>query len=54
MKLEGIKRLLADSGDRLIALEARGGRAAETPEVVSAAELAERLRRHPATTRASS
>ncbi len=44
MKLEGIRRLLADSGERLIALKRAAGEAAETPEIVSAAELGERLR----------
>jgi DNA-binding transcriptional MerR regulator len=44
MKLEGIKRLLGDSGERLIALKRAAGEAAEAPEVVSAAELGERLR----------
>jgi DNA-binding transcriptional MerR regulator len=44
MKLEGIRRLLGDSGERLIALKRAAGEAAETPEIVSAAELGERLR----------
>jgi DNA-binding transcriptional MerR regulator len=44
MKLEGIKRLLSDSGERLIALKRAAGEAAETPEVVSSTELGERLR----------
>ena len=44
MKLDGIKRLLGDSGERLIALKRAAGEVAETPEIVSAAELGERLR----------
>jgi DNA-binding transcriptional MerR regulator len=44
MKLDGIKRLLGDSGERLIALRRAAGEAAETPEIVSASELGERLR----------
>jgi DNA-binding transcriptional MerR regulator len=44
MKLEGIKRLLGDSGERLIALKRAAGEVAETPEIVSSAELGERLR----------
>jgi DNA-binding transcriptional MerR regulator len=44
MKLEGIKRLLSDSGERLIALKRAADEPAETPEVVSAAELGRRLR----------
>jgi DNA-binding transcriptional MerR regulator len=44
MKLEGIRRLLGDSGERLIALKRAAGEAAETPEIVSAASLGERLR----------
>ena len=44
LKLEGIKRLLGDSGERLIALKRAAGEPPETPEVVSAAELAERMR----------
>jgi DNA-binding transcriptional MerR regulator len=44
MKLDGIKRLLGDSGERLIALKHAAGEAAETPEIVSAAELGGRLR----------
>ena len=43
LKLEGIKRLLADSGERLIALKRAAGEVPETPEVVTAAELGERL-----------
>ena len=43
MKLEGIKRLLGDSGERLIALKRAAGEVPETPEVITAAELGERL-----------
>jgi DNA-binding transcriptional MerR regulator len=44
LTLEGIRRLLADSGDRLLALKRAAGEAPETPEVVTAHELGERLR----------
>jgi DNA-binding transcriptional MerR regulator len=44
LKLEGIKRLLGDSGERLLALKRAAGEPPETPEVVSAQELGERLR----------
>jgi DNA-binding transcriptional MerR regulator len=43
LKLEGIKRLLGDSGERLLALKRAAGEAPETPEVVTAGELASRL-----------
>jgi DNA-binding transcriptional MerR regulator len=44
MKLSGIKRLLADPGERLLALKEASLEAPETSEVVSAADLAARLR----------
>ena len=44
LKLEGIKRLLGDYGERLLALKRAAGEAPETPEVVTAQELGERLR----------
>jgi DNA-binding transcriptional MerR regulator len=44
LKLEGIKRLLGDPGQRLLALKRAAGEAPETPEVLTAAELGERLR----------
>jgi DNA-binding transcriptional MerR regulator len=44
LKLDGIKRLLGDSGERLLALKRAAGEAPETPEFVTAAQLAERLR----------
>jgi DNA-binding transcriptional MerR regulator len=43
LKLAGIKRLLADSGERLLALKRAAGEAPEMPEVLTAAELGERL-----------
>ena len=43
LKLEGIKRLLGDSGERLLALKRAAEEPAETPQVVPAAELIERL-----------
>jgi DNA-binding transcriptional MerR regulator len=42
LKLEGIKRLLGDDGERLLALK-RAGADTETPEVITAAELRERF-----------
>src|SRR4051794_7479059 len=44
LKLDGIKRLLGDSGERLLALKRAANEAPETPEVVTAHELGERLR----------
>ena len=44
LKLEGIKRLLGDSGERLLALKRAAGEAPETPEIVTAQELGERIR----------
>lgn len=44
MKLSGIKRLLADSGERLLALKEASLEAPETPEVLTAQDLAARLR----------
>jgi len=44
MKLSGIKRLLGDSGERLLALKAASLEAPEMPEIVAATELAQRLR----------
>jgi DNA-binding transcriptional MerR regulator len=43
LKLDGIKRLLGDDGERLLALKRAAGEAPEPPEVVTAAELAQRL-----------
>ena len=43
LKLEGIKRLLGDSGERLLALKRAAEEPAETPQIVPAAELIERL-----------
>jgi DNA-binding transcriptional MerR regulator len=43
LKLEGIKRLLADPGARLLALRRAADEAPEPPAVVSADELRERL-----------
>src|SRR3954465_5711203 len=43
LKLEGIKRLLGDSGERLLALKQAAGEPPETPEVVTAGELEQRL-----------
>ena len=43
LKLDGIKRLLGDSGERLLALKRAAGEPAETPEVITARELGERL-----------
>jgi DNA-binding transcriptional MerR regulator len=47
LKLDGIKRLLGDSGERLLALKQAAGEPAETPEVVTAQELQERLGAQP-------
>lgn len=44
MKLSGIKRLLGESGERLLALKEASLEAGETPEVVTAQVLGERLR----------
>src|SRR6185436_17393733 len=43
LKLDGIKRLLGDSGERLLALKRAAGEAPEAPEVLTAQELGERL-----------
>ena len=43
LKLEGIKRLLGDSGERLLALKRAAEEPPEPPQVVPAAELASRL-----------
>jgi DNA-binding transcriptional MerR regulator len=43
LKLDGIKRLLGDSGDKVLALKHAGHEPRETPEVISAAELSPRL-----------
>ena len=50
LKLDGIKRLLGDSGERLLALKRAAGEPLEQPEVVSLEELAQRLpiEEHPA------
>src|SRR5690349_16610276 len=50
MKLDGIKRLLGDSGERLLALKRAAGEPPEPPEVVTLEELAQRLpiEEHPA------
>jgi DNA-binding transcriptional MerR regulator len=42
LKLDGIKRLLGDDGERLLALK-RAGADTETPEVITATELGERF-----------
>jgi DNA-binding transcriptional MerR regulator len=42
LKLEGIKRLLGDDGEKLLALR-RAGADSETPEVITATELRERF-----------
>src|SRR5262245_59065102 len=47
MKLDGIKRLLTDPGDRLLALRRAAAEAPEAPVIVDGAELAERLRAGP-------
>jgi DNA-binding transcriptional MerR regulator len=44
LKLSGIKRLLGDPGERLLALKRASAEAPEPPEVVTAAALGERLR----------
>ena len=44
LKLSGIKRLLGDPSERMLALRNASREAPETPEVVTAAELADRLR----------
>src|SRR3954454_19544179 len=51
MKLEGIKRLLGESGERLLALKHAAGEPAEVPEVVSLEELGRRLPIHEHPTR---
>ncbi len=43
LKLDGIKRLLGDSGERLLALKRAAGEAPEAPEIATARELGERL-----------
>ena len=43
LKLEGIKRLLGDSGERLLALKRAAEEPAEAPQIVPATELIERL-----------
>jgi DNA-binding transcriptional MerR regulator len=43
LKLDGIKQLLADPGDKLLALRRAAGEPPEAPEYVTAAELAKRL-----------
>jgi DNA-binding transcriptional MerR regulator len=45
LKLDGIKRLLGDSGERLLGLKQAAGEPPEPPEVVTAAELEQRLGR---------
>src|SRR4051794_18956084 len=47
LKLDGIKRLLGDSGEALLELRRAAGEAPETPEVVTAQELRERLGEQP-------
>src|SRR3954465_8658435 len=47
LKLDGIKRLLGDSGERLLELKRAAGEAPERPEVVTGEELAQRLGEHP-------
>jgi DNA-binding transcriptional MerR regulator len=47
LKLDGIKRLLGDSGERLLALKRAANEPPETPEVVTARELGARLRLMP-------
>src|SRR3954469_16220862 len=47
LKLDGIKRLLGDSGERLLELRRAAGEAPETPEVVTAQGLGERLGEQP-------
>jgi DNA-binding transcriptional MerR regulator len=44
LKLEGIKKLLGESGERLLALKRAAGEVPEPSEVISGAELAQRLR----------
>jgi DNA-binding transcriptional MerR regulator len=43
LKLDGIKRLLGDSGDKILALKRAANEPPETPEVITAAELGARL-----------
>jgi DNA-binding transcriptional MerR regulator len=43
LKLAGIKRLLGDSGERILALKRAANEPPETPETVTAAELVQRL-----------
>jgi DNA-binding transcriptional MerR regulator len=43
LKLDGIKRLLGDSGERILALKRAANEPPETPETVTAAELQQRL-----------
>jgi DNA-binding transcriptional MerR regulator len=47
LKLEGIKRLLGDSGERLLELKRAAGEPPETPEVITVRELVERLGEQP-------
>ena len=44
LKLDGIKRLLGDSGERLLALKRAAEEPPEAPQIVPARELVERLR----------
>lgn len=44
LKLAGIKKLLADDGERLLALKRAAGEPQEPPETVTGQQLAERLR----------
>jgi DNA-binding transcriptional MerR regulator len=46
LKLDGIKRLLNDSGDKILALRRAASEPPETPAVVTAGELATRLDLH--------
>ena len=43
LKLGGIKRLLGDPGERILALKQAGNEPPETPETITAAELAQRI-----------
>src|SRR4051812_8843733 len=44
LKLDGIKRLLGDDGERMLALKRAGAGTPEAPEVLTGAELLARLR----------
>jgi DNA-binding transcriptional MerR regulator len=46
LKLDGIKRLLGDSGDKILALKRAANEPSETPEIITAAELGARLQLH--------